>query len=253
MRTHRTLASLATAITLASSSTFTKLFNRCCQGAGCALLAIAVLTGLPRSALACAWYNPLCFLEDEFKLVWGAAVDALKLEWDIYTLNPKDAWNDFQDAASETVCAGYPLQTLIVAYGIQEHFDNCESGPEPIGDDILAKLSLYFRSSLASVQIHNNCQLGTSSRYAITFGEHIYFNQDRYNPHTDEGFALLSHELTHVMQYRQEGFHKFVCEYAAKCSLGRITHAMLRITHTECKTWCSKTGGEIKMASLRVP
>ena len=190
------------------------------QGGVRAAFAVMVLVGISRPAAACAWYNPLCFLEDEFKLVWGAAIDSLKLEWDIITLNPKDAWDDFEDVAAETVCGAYPLRAFIVAHGVEEYFDSCESGPESIGDDILAKLRLYFKSDLGSVRIHKNCH-NITPQDATTFGEHIYFGNSKYEPHTDDGFALLAHELTHVLQYRKQGFLKFVCTYATKCSFGR--------------------------------
>jgi Domain of unknown function (DUF4157) len=36
---------------------------------------------------------------------------------------------------------------------------------------------------------------------------------------TNEGFALLAHELVHVLQYRREGFSDFVCHYWPTCGL----------------------------------
>ena len=35
---------------------------------------------------------------------------------------------------------------------------------------------------------------------AVTVGEQVFFRQGRFRPHEDEGFALLTHEATHVIQ-----------------------------------------------------
>jgi hypothetical protein len=37
---------------------------------------------------------------------------------------------------------------------------------------------------------------------AVVRGNHIYMRLEKYTPGTPQGLALLGHELTHVMQYR---------------------------------------------------
>lgn len=57
---------------------------------------------------------------------------------------------------------------------------------------------------------------GESNVTAYTEGDHIYFkNAGEYDPTTASGMALLVHEFTHVMQYREvAGFQaKYIKQY----------------------------------------
>jgi hypothetical protein len=190
------------------------------------IIAGVVLLGRPQSAAACEWYNPLCWVEDTWSWAWGEAKGALDLAWDVITLKPEDAWDDFIDVAYHEVCGQVRLISYVAGYGLEAGFDRCDGPAEPIEPDILAKLSLYFRSSLDTVRVHKGCKIG--GRDGITFGEHIYFKEANFDPHDkpddphhgDSDFALLAHELTHVLQYRKKGFSEFVCEYGLKCKLG---------------------------------
>jgi len=49
---------------------------------------------------------------------------------------------------------------------------------------------------------------------AVTLGHTIYYcKQERYDPHSTEGLALLAHEAKHVEQYEREGLVKFCAKY----------------------------------------
>lgn len=54
-----------------------------------------------------------------------------------------------------------------------------------------------------------------SEVWAFTFYDHIYFNKDRYNPNWFSGLALIVHEFTHVMQYREVASFeaKYIAQY----------------------------------------
>lgn len=122
------------------------------------------------------------------------------------------------------VCGGFTVASFAIGKGVQEDFDDCEIPPHPVEPDVLAKLSLYIKSDLNSVRIHESCKLDgdvvPGRRGAITFGEHIYFAREQYHPRDAAGFALLAHELTHVLQYRKKGFEDFMCEYGGSCFFG---------------------------------
>lgn len=59
------------------------------------------------------------------------------------------------------------------------------------------------------VRIHNDAKAAESARAvnarAYTVGENIVFGSNRYVPGTQEGKALLAHELTHTIQQQQGG------------------------------------------------
>jgi hypothetical protein len=67
-----------------------------------------------------------------------------------------------------------------------------------------AQLGPQFEHSLEGIQIHSDArayqmtdQIGAK---AFTSGGHIFFGRDQYQPHTESGLQLLTHELTHVFQ-----------------------------------------------------
>src|SRR5262249_17753581 len=143
-------------------------------------------------------------------------------------LKPGDAWDDFKDLAYNRF-AVFDVAGIAVANGLEADFAHCSKPAHPIEATTLAQLGLYFKSSLSSVRVHEGCKVEGSvvavrgRRVAITFGEHIYFAQDVYKPQDSDGFAVLAHELTHVLQYRRKGFGDFVMEYARSCRLGADT------------------------------
>jgi hypothetical protein len=182
----------------------------------------------PSVTTLCPWYDPRCWLEEGFDFVWDSAKGAFELAKDIITPRPEDIWDDFKAIAKNFVCEKVTLLSLVVSNGLEEDFDECGKPPHAIEPEVLARLSLYFKSDLSSVRIHESCNLNadtipgndSNERNAITFGEHIYFKTGYYHPKDPEGFALLAHELIHVVQYRKKGFADFSCEYALNCRFG---------------------------------
>lgn len=79
-----------------------------------------------------------------------------------------------------------------------------KAGGRPIEGAILAQLEQRFGASLAEVRIHTDAQAAAQVQRmgaaAYTHQNHIAFAPGRYQPETPEGMALLSHELTHVVQ-----------------------------------------------------
>lgn len=187
-------------------------------------LVATVGLAVPPPAAACSWAKPWECLEEVGDYLWDEVKGAFELAWDVITLNPKEFFEDFKDIAYNHICRGFTPLSLVISAGIEEDFDECASLPDPIEPDILAELGLYFESSFNSVRIHEGCNLDgdytPGKRGAITFGEHIYFADQKYNPRSSHGFALLAHELLHVLQYRKKGFADFTCEYGLNCAFG---------------------------------
>lgn len=73
-------------------------------------------------------------------------------------------------------------------------------------DDLQDKLEAEFGVSFQAVRIHTDAEaiaLCQSIRaQAFTHGYDIYFNQNKYQPRSQEGIRLLAHELTHVVQQK---------------------------------------------------
>lgn len=229
--------------------------NRISQHILASLVVSFVLLGAPTPAVACAWWSPRCWFTEAVDFVWDTLKATLDLSVDVITLKPKEAFHDFIDIAYNKVCSAFTPLSLGIAAGLREDFDDCPQPGHPIEPVVLKKLKLYFASPLDSVQIHEGCNLKgdrfPGSRSAITFGEHIYF--EPYKTETDEdgtqkvvdigyhplcstsddsqhcrdgfhieGFAKLAHEITHVLQYRKEGFADFICQYGLNCFFGAV-------------------------------
>ncbi|MEO6949664.1 MAG: DUF4157 domain-containing protein [Ginsengibacter sp.] len=63
-----------------------------------------------------------------------------------------------------------------------------------------------FGYDFSGVQLHTNTAANLSAKsinsLAYTHGNHIVFGQDQYQPNTHSGKKLMSHELTHVVQQK---------------------------------------------------
>lgn len=75
---------------------------------------------------------------------------------------------------------------------------------EPLSEPMRRHFESRFGISLSQVRIHQDPVAGRSARdihaAAYTVGNHIVFGANRFQPQRPEGLALLSHELTHVVQ-----------------------------------------------------
>jgi hypothetical protein len=78
------------------------------------------------------------------------------------------------------------------------------AGGIPLDRELQNGMSRRFAFDFSAVRIHADNAAANSARdwraRAFTVGSHIYFGYDRYSPRTTEGRALLTHELTHVVQ-----------------------------------------------------
>jgi hypothetical protein len=68
-----------------------------------------------------------------------------------------------------------------------------------------------FGRDFSGVRIHNDSRAAESARavdaHAYTVGQHIVFDQGKYDPHSNSGRDLLAHELAHTVQ--QHGLQRF--------------------------------------------
>lgn len=76
----------------------------------------------------------------------------------------------------------------------------------PLPDDLTTEMGHQFGADFSGVRIHTDQEAVSLNRaiaaQAFTHGHDIYFNEGKYAPNTDEGKALLAHELTHIVQQK---------------------------------------------------
>ncbi len=83
-----------------------------------------------------------------------------------------------------------------------------KGGGTPLPNNSNRFMSKAFGSDFSAVNIHTgqnavqmNQQLGAR---AFTYGNDIYFNKGEYSPNSSGGKSLLAHELTHVVQQKED-------------------------------------------------
>ena len=67
----------------------------------------------------------------------------------------------------------------------------------------------FSQKELSGVHLHTGPESATTARalgvQAFTFGKDIFFGEGKYQPHSESGMRLLSHELAHVKQQSSSG------------------------------------------------
>jgi Domain of unknown function (DUF4157) len=103
---------------------------------------------------------------------------------------------------------------------LQAEFANSAHRPESFGFDfqassggqtleptVQAKMEQSFGQDFSNVKIHQDGQADRLGAHAFTVGDDIYFSGSAYNPQDSAGQRLLGHELTHVVQQREDRVH----------------------------------------------
>ncbi|MEL6475694.1 MAG: DUF4157 domain-containing protein [Pseudomonadota bacterium] len=78
------------------------------------------------------------------------------------------------------------------------------SGGRPLPAPLRAYFEPRMGADFSKVRIHDGAEAADRARavhaQAFTYGKHIVFNKDRFDPASEKGRHLLAHELTHVVQ-----------------------------------------------------
>lgn len=74
----------------------------------------------------------------------------------------------------------------------------------PLSPTVRSFMEPRFRADFSSIKIHTNDKSAQLNRQvsarAFTFGNHIFFGKDQYQPEHGKGKELIAHELTHTIQ-----------------------------------------------------
>ncbi|HCA58489.1 MAG TPA: hypothetical protein DEP46_10935 [Blastocatellia bacterium] len=72
----------------------------------------------------------------------------------------------------------------------------------PLPASLKHEFEASFGSDLSQVRVHESHAPTHLGAKAFAHGSDIFFAPGEYQPHSDAGKKLLSHELTHVVQQR---------------------------------------------------
>jgi hypothetical protein len=84
-----------------------------------------------------------------------------------------------------------------------------EEEGQPLSPYVQQRLRDFVGPGTEAIRVHTdktaNAIAHALKADAVTVGEQVFFRQGRFRPHEDEGFALLTHEATHVIQAMRPG------------------------------------------------
>ncbi|MBI5936920.1 MAG: DUF4157 domain-containing protein [Betaproteobacteria bacterium] len=93
--------------------------------------------------------------------------------------------------------------------GLEREIAALQADGQPLPPPLRADMEGRFGMDLSTVRIHTDARANALNEalhaHAFTVGEHIAFNDGRFQPETGAGRFLLAHELAHVAQQRGEG------------------------------------------------
>ncbi len=83
------------------------------------------------------------------------------------------------------------------------------SDGQPLDATTRALMEARFEHNFSDVRVHTDARATEAARsikaQAFTVGHNVVFGRGQYTPKTSEGAHLLAHELTHVIQQKQNG------------------------------------------------
>ena len=89
------------------------------------------------------------------------------------------------------------------------HEPFAEAEGQLLSPDIQQRLRDFVGPGTETMRVHTdetaNAIAHALKADAVTVGEQVFFHQGRFRPHEDKGFALLTHEATHVIQAMRPG------------------------------------------------
>lgn len=78
-----------------------------------------------------------------------------------------------------------------------------------IPDDVKTKMEGAFNTDFSNVRVHKSSSIAPKvGAIAFTQGSDIHFSPGQYNPSSTSGQKVLGHELTHVIQQRENKVKK---------------------------------------------
>jgi len=87
---------------------------------------------------------------------------------------------------------------------LETRIDTEKGSGQPLSDSVRTSLEPHFGRDLSEVRVHTNAEADALSRQlgarAFTTGHDIFFGDGEYQPESDSGKSLISHEITHAVQ-----------------------------------------------------
>lgn len=107
----------------------------------------------------------------------------------------------------ETISRNSSGNAAPVSGNLSSRIQNARGGGSSLDSSTQNFMSSRFGADFSNVRVHTDFNAVQMSRelsaHAFTVGNDLFFNQGKYNPGSDDGKRLLAHELTHVVQNKE--------------------------------------------------
>ena len=91
---------------------------------------------------------------------------------------------------------------------VESAINTARGGGQPLDAGLQRSMGEAMGADFSRVKIHTDAQSDQLNRSiqarAFTTGQDVFFRQGEYNPGSNQGQELIAHELTHVVQQKQE-------------------------------------------------
>ena len=103
-----------------------------------------------------------------------------------------------------------------VTLGFETQLNRAKSGGRSLHPKLQTKMGQVMGADFSNVKIHTDNKSNELSQSiqakAFTTGNHIFFKKGAYNPASEGGQKLVAHELTHVIQQKQDTVQRQVIQ-----------------------------------------
>ncbi|MEL6193534.1 MAG: DUF4157 domain-containing protein [Bacteroidota bacterium] len=118
---------------------------------------------------------------------------------DVYEKEARETADKLTGYSSSKPSTGNELGSRISSRYIPQN-----KGGTPLAQPVRSSMESQLGKDLSGVRIHEGKEATNLNEQmeanAFTKGQHIYFNQGKYNPSSPEGRNLLTHEVVHTIQ-----------------------------------------------------
>ena len=91
---------------------------------------------------------------------------------------------------------------------VEDKINAKKGSGKPLHEQVRSEMEQSFKHDFSEVKIHDDKEsaelCAALSAHAFAIGNDIFFNTGKYDPDSDNGKELLAHELTHVVQQKDE-------------------------------------------------
>ncbi|GEO11924.1 eCIS core domain-containing protein [Segetibacter aerophilus] len=144
---------------------------------------------------------------------------------------------------------------------IEEKINAKKGSGRPLNDQLKADMEQSFKYDFSEVKIHDDKEsaelCASLNAQAFAIGNDIFFNTGKYDPESDRGRELIAHELTHVVQQKDQVLRAIAyrnptpSDGGGATDAGKIVGSQIVIPSIEVPQFKSRNTGKFGTSATR--